>query len=212
MNTLFSLTRIALVIGASLAPALAQPTPHQPAPPQAKGGPQEGPRPHHMRFAGKDAAARDEAMAKRLKLTEAQKKSLKDIRAKQAEAQKAKFTAAQEAQKAFHEALAKPETTDDQLRTLHQKAADAQFEILRAHRETRNAIRALLTPEQREQWARFEGFEMGRRMGRGPEFGFGPSDCRPGAPIHRMGGWRGPGPRPEHHDGAHPPVAPPTER
>ncbi|HNX95736.1 MAG TPA: Spy/CpxP family protein refolding chaperone [Holophaga sp.] len=202
MNTLFSLTRIALVIGASLAPALAQT-----AAPQAKGGPQEGPRPHHMRFAGKDEAARDEAMSKRLKLTETQKKSLKDIRAKQAEALKAKFTAAQEAQKAFHEALAKPETTDDQLRTLHQKAADAQFEILRAHRDTRNAIRALLTPEQREQWARFEGFEMGRRMGHGPAFGSGHA-----APCHPMGGWRGPGPRPERHDGGHQAAAPQTER
>ena len=157
--------------------------------------------------AGKDEAARDEAMSKRLKLTEAQKKSLKEIRAKQAEALKAKFTAAQEAQKAFHEALAKPETTNDQLRILHQKATDAQFEILLAHRETRNAIRALLTPEQREQWARFEGFEMGRRMGHGPEFGFGH-----GAPLHPMGGPQGMRwPHPEPRDGAQHPVAPQTE-
>ena len=163
MNLPSTLTRIALTLGLGLAPVLAQQPDKPPAPRPGK-------------------AHRGEGMHQRLKLTEAQKKVVEDIRAKHGEAMKAKVQAAQDARKAFHEALAKPDTTPDQLRNLHQTAADAQFEVMLASRELRKEIHAQLTPEQREEAARMDGFRMGRKGGRrgfggpgfGPHEGFGP--------------------------------------
>jgi len=132
-------------------------------------GPGRAPRPPHPAWGG-----RDEAMNKRLKLTEAQKKAIEAIRAKHAESLKAKFDGAASAKKALHEALEKTDSTTDQLRSLHKTAADAQFEVLLAHRAMRQEIRAQLTPEQREQAARLEGFRMGRMDRRG--HGAGPGD------------------------------------
>jgi len=176
MNLPSRMSRIALALGIGLAPVLAQQPEKLPAP-----------RPPHP---GK--ALRDEAMSKRLKLTEAQKKAIEAIRAKHEEAMKPKFQAEKDAQKAFHEALAKTDTTPDQLRALHKTASDAQFEVLLAHRALRKEIHDQLTSEQREEAARMEGFWMGRgqRGFGGPGFGaeghgFGPEGHRgfkPGAP------------------------------
>jgi Spy/CpxP family protein refolding chaperone len=45
--------------------------------------------------------------------------------------------------------------------------ADAQFEAMLERRAMRNEVRAVLTPEQREQAARMEGRMQGRMQGRG---------------------------------------------
>jgi len=161
-----------MALGIALTPALAQ----QPEKPAA-------PRPPHPAWGG-----RDEAMNKRLKLTEAQKKAIEAIRAKHAEGLKAKFEGAASAEKALHEAMEKSDSTTDQLRSLHKAAADAQFEVLLAHRALRQEIRAQLTPEQREQAARLEGFRMGRMDRRG--HGAGPGD--PGFDFTEHRGHRGP--------------------
>jgi len=159
MNLPMKSARLALALGVSLAPALAQSHPRP-----------QGERPGR--------AARDEAMSRRLKLTEAQRKAITDIRAKHADVMKAKFEASQSAHKTFQEALQNSSTTPDQLRTLHRTASDAQFEVLLSQRELRNEIHAILTPEQREQWAKMEGFRMGRaadhHRGFGARGGFGP--------------------------------------
>lgn len=148
MNIAHSLTTLglALALGTALA---AQDTP---APPMAQ------------------PAAHDWTrgpMAERLKLTEAQKASLGEITARHKPALATKGRAAKEARKAFFEAMQKPETSAETLRGLHRAMSDQGLEFLLERRAMRQEIRALLTPEQREQAARMEGVKEGMRMARG---------------------------------------------
>jgi Spy/CpxP family protein refolding chaperone len=109
-------------------------------------------------------------MAERLKLTDAQKASLKDIMAKHRANLMAKGKAAKDARRAFFEAAQKPETSADTLKTLHRTMSDQGLEFMLERRAMRQEIRAMLTPDQREQAARMEGMKEGMRMTRG---GFG---------------------------------------
>jgi Spy/CpxP family protein refolding chaperone len=146
----------ALALGAGLVPALAQDAPPPPAPAKQDG----------MRDWSQGR------MAEQLKLTDTQKASLKTIMAKHHDALSAKGKAAKEARRAFFEAMQKPETSPETLKALHRTMSDAGFEQLLEGRTMRQEIRAMLTPDQREQAARMEGRREGMRMARGG-FGFG---------------------------------------
>jgi Spy/CpxP family protein refolding chaperone len=135
-----------------------------------------------------------ERAAEFLKLTEAQKASIKAIHEKNRDGAKARRDTAQAAAKAFHEAARDPKVTTDQLRRLHQALADARFEAFSAHRSMQLEVRGLLSPEQREQAATLRGMVLGRReglmrmrggRGQGMGPGFGPG--REGRPGGRPG-------------------------
>lgn len=138
-----------------------------------------------------------ERAAEFLKLSEAQRASIKAIHEKNRDAAKVRRESAQAAAKAFHEAARDPKVTTDQLRRLHQAMADARFEAFSSHRAMQLEVRSLLTPEQREQAATLRGMALERRrerlmrdhrgpgmgpgMGRGMREGRGPGgEGRPG--------------------------------
>jgi Spy/CpxP family protein refolding chaperone len=165
MRLTCTFTRAALVLALGLIPALAQ-------------QPERPPKPRM----GQGAHAR---MTQRLKLTEAQEKAIQAIRAKHAEALKAKMQASQEAHKALREAMQKPETPVDQLKALHRTAADTRFEAMLVQREMHQEIQAQLTPEQRAEAARMKGHRTGRKglgcEGMGPGgLGMPPCEQAPG--------------------------------
>jgi Spy/CpxP family protein refolding chaperone len=106
-------------------------------------------------------------MAEKLKLTDAQKASCKDIIAKHKPVLMAKHQAAKEARRAFFEALQNPATSPDTLKGLNRTAADARLDAMLEGRAMRQELRAVLTPEQREKAAYIMGRRAGMRMGRG---------------------------------------------
>lgn len=113
-----------------------------------------------------------------LNLTETQEAQVKTIHERHQAAVKAKMEAAQAARKALHEAMANAATDAKTLRSLHDKASAAQFDVMIEHRAVRAEILPLLTAEQK---AKFDQAPMGGQ-------GFGPG--------------RGPGPREGHGRGA----------
>lgn len=141
-------------------------------------------------------------MAEFLKLTEAQKASIKALHEKQQAGAQGRREAVQSAAKAFRDAAQDPKIGTDQLRRLHQAAADARFEALAAHRAMQMDIRALLTPEQREKAAVLRGMGLERRredrmMMRGGR-GFGPGRMDRGmGPRRGQGFGQGFGPGPQ---------------
>jgi Spy/CpxP family protein refolding chaperone len=150
--------------------------------PQGRQG--RGPIAGGMARAGERAAF----MAHHLKLSADQKAQIKDIHQKQQATQKANQKAAMEAREAFRTAAQDPLSTPDQLRKLHQVAADRQFEQVMAQRTVRLQTRAVLTPEQRAEADRMQtlgeshrqfrqqrlGKMMERRQGRAGGPGMGP--------------------------------------
>jgi Spy/CpxP family protein refolding chaperone len=100
-----------------------------------------------------------------LNLTDAQKGSFAEIRAKHKAALDSRRAAAQAAHKAFAEAMKSPDAKPEDLRNLHRAQADAAFELLLEHRAQRIEFRAILTPEQREKAAKLEGRMEGRMEG-----------------------------------------------
>ena len=108
-------------------------------------------------------------VAARLHLTEAQKASIQETRARHHESLSAKRKAARTAHATFTQAMRNPESKPEDLKALHQTATALTFDLELEHRALRQELRALLTPEQREQSARMEGRMEGRRekMGRG---------------------------------------------
>lgn len=119
-------------------------------------------------------------MGRHLGLTDSQKEQVKVILERHKAAIKAKMDAAQAAQKAMHEAMKNNATDANTLKALHQKTADARFEVMQEQRAVHQEILPLLTPEQK---AKFEaqrekgGFPGGR--GRGPGRGEGRGAGRP---------------------------------
>lgn len=145
------------ILGLAIAlPALAQGTP-APAPPMP---------PMH----GEGHGGMQGRMAEKLKLTDAQKASYKEITARHQAALAAKGKAARQASHAFFESLQNPETTPETLKALHRTMSDANLDALLERRAMRLEIRAMLTPTQREQAAMMLGRMEGMRMARG---GFG---------------------------------------
>jgi Spy/CpxP family protein refolding chaperone len=145
---------------------------------------------------------RMDRMAEALKLTEAQKASIKALHEKQQAGAKARRESAQAAAKAFREAAQDPKVSTEQLRRLHQAAADARFEAMAAHRSMMLEVRNLLSPEQREKAALLRGMGMERRREhrmmmrgeRGPGFGPGRGPGRGMGPRRGQGFGPGSGP------------------
>lgn len=174
-----------------------------PAAAVADEGAQQPPRPRDLAPEAR-LQQRMDRMAEFLKLTDAQKASIKALHEKQQAGAKARHEAVQAAAKAFREAAQDPKISTDQLRRLHQAAADARFEALAAHRAMLLEVRNLLTPEQREKAALLRGMGMERRREhrmmmrgeRGPGFGKG-MGRGPGGGMERrgpgFGGGEGPG-------------------
>lgn len=130
-----------------------------------------------------------------LNLTEAQQAQVKAIHERHQAAIQAKLEAAGTARQALHEAMAKPATDTKSLQALHEKASNAQFDLMLEHRAIRQEILPLLTADQKAQFERHPMGPGGKGpgMGRGHRPGFGPG-FEPGF---------GSGPRPA--DPANPP-------
>lgn len=112
--------------------------------------------------------------AARLGLSDAQKASWKAIFDKHQASLAQKRQAAGAARQAFQEAYGRPGTDPDTLRQLHRAQADLAFEARLERRALRQELRAVLTPEQRERAAFWEGRMEARRWGRGGGPGPGP--------------------------------------
>ncbi len=103
-----------------------------------------------------------------LNLTEDQQTKVKAIHERHQAAIKAKGEAAQAAHEAMRTAMADAATDAQALRTLHDKASAAQFEMMLEHRAVQQEILPLLTAEQKAK------FQKGPRgMGPGGERGMG---------------------------------------
>lgn len=102
-------------------------------------------------------------LAHHLKLTEAQKARTQEIQQKNRPEIQAKQKLARETRAAFQGALQHPDSPADQLRKLHQAAADRQFEVALAQRAVRLEVRAVLTPEQRAEADRLQALGEERR-------------------------------------------------
>ena len=108
-----------------------------------------------------------------LDLTEAQKADLKVLAAKHREASKGKHEAVVTAMKAFHTAMMDPAMSVDQLKVLHEKASQAQFEMALGQRVMMQESMALLTPEQKAKAEKLRA-ERPKHGGKGrPERGEG---------------------------------------
>lgn len=105
---------------------------------------------------------RAEAIARALKLTEAQKTTIQGIRDKHRPDLAARRAAARQAQSALRTALQDPATPEAQLRSLHDQAAAARFEMMLVRRSVHQEVQAVLTPEQREKAAELRGMARAR--------------------------------------------------
>lgn len=108
---------------------------------------------------------RQQRLATRLRLTEAQKASFKAVQAKHQDALAAKRKAAMTAHDAFAQAMQKPESKPEELKALHQAYSSLAFDLALERRALGQECRALLTPEQLEQRARMEGRREGMKAG-----------------------------------------------
>ena len=120
-------------------PMLAQPGP----------GPQEGRR-----------------LARALNLTETQRTSIQAIREKHRPDLLAHREAMRQTQAALRAALQDPATPEAQLRSLHDKASSARFDLLLAARAVRQEVQTVLTPDQRARAAKWRATAQVRRRER----------------------------------------------
>lgn len=114
-------------------------------------------------------------MMRGLGLTEAQRKSLKALADKHREAMKGKHEAAMGAMKAFHEAMMDPAISQEKLKTLHEKASNAQFEAALDRRAMMQEFMALLTPEQKAKAEKLRADRPKNGRPRMPRRGEGPA-------------------------------------
>ena len=105
-------------------------------------------------------------MAKALNLSEVQQTSIQAIHEKHRPDLLARRDAVRQAQSALHAALQDPASTEAQLRTLHEKAASARFDMLLAGRAVHQEVQAVLTPEQRAKAAEWQAARQARRQER----------------------------------------------
>lgn len=160
-------TFLALALGLTLTAQDGGPGPHSGRRPQMAHGRGFGP----MAMRGLD-------------LTDAQKASMKVLADKHREAMKPKLEAAAQARKALHGAMMDPATSVDQLKALHDKASQAQFEMALGRRAMMQESMALLTSEQKAKADKFRaehpgGFDPGSRPGRGHGKGMKPQGPPP---------------------------------
>jgi len=100
-----------------------------------------------------------------LDLTEAQKTSLKAIAEKHREASKAKHEAAMAAHEAYQVAMRDPAASTDQLKALHEKVSQAQFELALDRRAMMQESMTILTPEQKAKAEQLRAERGGKRAG-----------------------------------------------
>lgn len=100
-----------------------------------------------------------------LDLTEAQKTSLKAIADKHREATKAKHEVAMAAREAYRVAMRDPATSTDQLKALHEKVSQAQFELALDRRAMMQESMTILTPEQKAKAEQLRAERSGKRGG-----------------------------------------------
>jgi Spy/CpxP family protein refolding chaperone len=103
-----------------------------------------------------------EKIARALNLTEAQKASIQTIREKHRPDLVLRRDAIQQAQATLRTALQDAATPEAQLRTLHDKASTARFELMLARRSVHQEVQAVLTPEQRAKAAELRGMGQAR--------------------------------------------------
>jgi Spy/CpxP family protein refolding chaperone len=118
-------------------------------------------------------------MATKLHLTDPQKASCRTILDQHKASLAAKRQALAAARTAYREAYAKPDTSLDTLKSLNRALADARLDHQLELRTLRQELRAVLTPEQREQAARMEGRWEGMRQARGGRCAMGPGRMGP---------------------------------
>jgi len=126
---------------------------------------------------GPRAEKLDDRFATALHLTEAQKASIKELRARHKDGLEARRKAMETAWTAFREAERKPETKPEELKALHRTASDLAFDLKLEHKALRKEVGALLTPEQREKAAYLLG-RMEARHHHGDPRGHGPEEDR----------------------------------
>lgn len=113
-----------------------------------------------------------------LDLTDAQKTSLKAIADKHREATKAKHEATMAAREAYRVAMRDPATSTDQLKALHDKVSQAQFELALDRRAMMQESMTILTPEQKAKAEQLRAERGGKRAGgRGQGRGQGRGEC-----------------------------------
>ncbi len=105
---------------------------------------------------------RTERIARALNLTDAQRVSIQGIREKHRPDLVLRRDAVRQAQAALRTALRDPATPEPQLRTLHDRASAAQFEVILARRSVRQDVQAVLTPEQRTKAVEMRGVAQGK--------------------------------------------------
>lgn len=94
-------------------------------------------------------SARAERRAQALNLTEPQKASIKAIHQKRRPDRLVRRDSLKQARLAFRTARQDANTPEAQLRTLHDKASAAQFDLMLARRAEHQEVLTVLTPEQR---------------------------------------------------------------
>ncbi|HEX9082860.1 MAG TPA: Spy/CpxP family protein refolding chaperone [Holophagaceae bacterium] len=116
-----------------------------------------------------------------LNLTDAQKASLKTLRAKYQPGFDSGRAAVFQAQRALRTAMADPSTSDGDLKALYDKASAARFTMLEQHRALLQESLTVLTPDQKAQWEKLraerqQGLQNRRRgWGMGPGSGPAPN-------------------------------------
>ncbi|HJV48133.1 MAG TPA: Spy/CpxP family protein refolding chaperone [Geothrix sp.] len=96
---------------------------------------------------------RAQRISRALNLTDAQKTSIEAIHEKHRPDMLVRRDAARQAQTALRAALQDASTPEAQLRTLHDKASAARFDMMLARRAVHQEVLAVLTPEQRAKAA-----------------------------------------------------------
>ncbi|GLH67925.1 Spy/CpxP family protein refolding chaperone [Geothrix edaphica] len=105
-------------------------------------------------------------LARALNLTEAQQTGIQAIHEKHRPDMVLRREAARRAQSDLRQALQDPATPEAQLRTLHDKASSARFDLLLAGRAIHQEVQALLTPEQRAKAAELRATRRAHRQER----------------------------------------------
>ncbi len=91
-----------------------------------------------------------------LDLTEAQQTALEALLERHRPAEQAKAEAGRTSHEALEAAMVEPATTVEQLKALHDAAAQAQYDLLLEHRAVLQEGLALLTPEQKARLAKLQ--------------------------------------------------------
>ncbi len=118
-----------------------------------------------------------------LGLSEPRQKGLQALAEKHRPAQRLAEKGAMDRERALHEALRDPASTEGTLKSLHAAAGEARWQVLQAHRSLLQEAQGLLTPEQKARQVRLQArmralreAEQGLReeLGPPPEGGRGP--------------------------------------